>query len=1139
MRGQPPTALSADLIARAVLEEFPELDAERVRVAVERGISRAASSALDTEGYRVVDLHLQRAEATEESAERAQILRELAEMLEQRGDAERAIAVRVAAFTAAPAVVDLDPLLRLAKITQRWSELPLDTMSALIDVTDDESPRRLRELSHAWQQVGRMYYAADCLERVLVLEPADAEASEALEMFYRSTREWPVLADLLARRAVHVASDRERAELYREIGVIYERELADESGALDAFQEAERLEPGRPDVLDAIARLGARVGVPEEEVLVSLERLAAAARDPQERGLALCRAAEIARNHDWDKAQSLFERARAEDPDLAPAVDGLAVLMRDRGELAAAAQLLVQAADRPALVGERSRWLADAADYRVGLGDFEVAKELYRDARRADAANHRAGVALVELCWDTGSLVELAPILDELCRTTDDPERLRHYLLQRSKVAVELGEQTSARVTLARAVDLDPRDLAARRELADLLFDNQEWVAARPLLEGLLDEEDQLPEDARAQLHYRIARCAHELGDDPEAGRHADIALALDPEHRASLLLRAELDTRDPDALLVDQLALANTAPVEERAARFAALGDRYVERGDRATAREMYREALSYKPHDHLLLTKSLNLVADEGDWSYSLDLLQRLIDTEKELPVRARYRHAAAQIARDELRDHERAISHLEQALEDDPLSFTCADDLEALLAAGDRDPLVRFYYHRLEQVRENEGRPGERLRLWERLGELCKELGRLDDAVVAFEVALELEPTSEARREHLADLYLVADAKHAVNAIVQHQALLRSNKRRARSYEALRTLYLRTHQHDKARACDDALFVLARHVLDDPGLLDRNVDSLFDASELGRTPAPRRSRTPEELALDKLRGLPRPARTGILAVEDWLALARIDVDLQLSALFGLVGPAFAAERARMRPPPSIPHREHELPAAVARVLAQIVQAFGIPRPPVFFDRDQLAGSKVVMRVRDGVLVPVLVLGPSLDTGDEQQLAFTLARQLADLRTDRIARLLCPRPGELAQIVELALAEREGAEGASSRDPATSHAARWLGSALHPMELEQVRSIGRRLRERALNPMTAALGWLAATERAADRIGFVVVGDLERCVRVLEHAPQASLHEADRVLDLVWASITEDLLVVRGRLEGWAAPPRATASA
>jgi tetratricopeptide (TPR) repeat protein len=160
----------------------------------------------------------------------------------ERGDADRALVVRLAAFAEAPAPVDLDPLLRLAQITQRFGDLPLDEMTRLVDINDDASPRRLTEIAAAWRELGRGYRAADCLERVLALAPTDAHANEALELFYRSTGEWPVLIDLLGRRAVQV-DGKERAELFREMGLIYERELGDDSGALDAYREADRLSP--------------------------------------------------------------------------------------------------------------------------------------------------------------------------------------------------------------------------------------------------------------------------------------------------------------------------------------------------------------------------------------------------------------------------------------------------------------------------------------------------------------------------------------------------------------------------------------------------------------------------------------------------------------------------------------------------------------------------------------------------------------------------------------------------------------------------------------------------------------------------------------------------------------------------------
>src|SRR5690606_20300607 len=499
------------------------------------------------------------------------------------------------------------------------------------------------------------------------------------------------------------------------------------------------------------------------------------------------------------------------------------------------------------------------------------------------------------------------------------------YLIQRSKVASLVGDMTGARNALARAVEIDPEDVQARRELADMLFDAEQWVKARPLMEGLLVDEDLLPPGVAVELHYRVARAARELGDMDAAKQHVDTVLALSPDHRAARLLRTELGGADAMTHIEDQLALANTAPPDERATRFAAIGDRYVEMGDRGAAREMYREALSHRPGDHVLLTKFLELVTEEGDWSYSMDVVQRLIDSEKDPKVRARYRHLAGMIARDELDGHERASELFGQPIDADPFNFQAADELEVLLGAGDdRTALATFYYKRLDQVRNDEGRPGERLRLWDHLGELCIELDNHDDAVVAFEVALSLDADNLERRKRLADLYAL-DAKHDVKAIAQHQTILRHNKRHLESYKALRMLYERTRQPERARACQEALEVIARN--GEPGELRK-------ASE----PGPARD---------------TPLRT--LGNEDWLVLTKMDVDLQRSALFAIVAPPFAVERARMRPPLPVPAKESELPAYVQRALTRVLGALGTPRPPVYFEGDQAQPCKMAMRLRE----------------------------------------------------------------------------------------------------------------------------------------------------------------------------------------
>ena len=384
---------------------------------------------------------------------------------------------------------------------------------------------------------------------------------------------------------------------------------------------------------------------------------------------------------------------------------------------------------------------------------------------------------------------------------------------------------------------------------------------------------------------------------------------------------------------------------------------------------------------------------------------------------------------------------------------------------------------------------------MRLWQRLAELCARCGRRDDALCALEVAVELDPADLGRRHQLADLETEAGAFD--DAIAQHQWIVRASKRRVSSYEALRTLYRRTGQPEKAQACDEALAIIGVRAVADR--------------------APLRTGAPIIFADD----------VHPLDGDDWQSLSRTEVDRLLSVAFSLAGPAFAAERARSRPIARVSER----PLAGERNVAVVghgpppVPVLGIERPPVFVDRDQEAVCRLTLRGNGGLLAPALVLGrPALDGNTaERELAFALGRCLADLRPDRIARLLCPRADELARILEVAAAlPADGSAGAA----ASGHTGRWLTAALRPVDLDQLAIVGERLRSGPSRPARPrSPGWrppsAPATASAPD--------GRDTCVRALEREPATRSGKQERILDLVWSTVTESVFTVRERLERW----------
>ena len=108
-----------------------------------------------------------------------------------------------------------------------------------------------------------------------------------------------------------------------------------------------------------------------------------------------------------------------------------------------------------------------------------------------------------------------------------------------------------------------------------------------------------------------------------------------------------------PESLIDAKKALLQTAPDDEKVA--AARRDRRPLAGQAGEptdeAVSAWREGLELKPEDHKLLHKCLDAFVADKAWPQALEMLERLIAVEKSPTVRAKYRHAAGLICRDEL--------------------------------------------------------------------------------------------------------------------------------------------------------------------------------------------------------------------------------------------------------------------------------------------------------------------------------------------------------------------------------------------------------------------------------------------------------------------------------------------------------
>jgi tetratricopeptide (TPR) repeat protein len=255
------------------------------------------------------------------------------------------------------------------------------------------------------------------------------------------------------------------------------------------------------------------------------------------------------------------------------------------------------------------------------------------------------------------------------------------------------------------------------------------------------------------ELRSLLGRAALRVGRRDQARLHLEAALRLDAEHSPSLAAMLELGDLPAEREIACRRALVRQLPAEARFDHIVRIGERFLDDfDDVSSALAAWRAALDLRPEDHRLLHRCLDALVDRRQWHAAVDVLDRLIAIERVPARRARYRAAAATIARDELASPDVAIRYLTGAVDDDPTHERAVRAFERLLEAQERwRDLERHYARALERLGPEapDGRNAERMRLWSALARLCLARPELrSDAAVAFDVAERVKQRSEER-------------------------------------------------------------------------------------------------------------------------------------------------------------------------------------------------------------------------------------------------------------------------------------------------------------------------------------------------------------------------------------------------------
>ncbi len=1032
---------------------------------------------------------------------------------------------------------DLDVLRALERLYSTEgsvSEAYLTVLSQLAQLVQSDKERlsMYRRLAAEYEEIpGQLDGATSALEKILELDPKSEEAHRSLCRLYRQQKKWDELCATYQRHIDH--AEKGRSELLSALARVHELEIpaGDDQlrrqhapKAIAAWLQILDGEPEHTGAIEALGRLYQQSEQPEEAVRYLVKR----AHLSDDKNLKVTLYGEAARLcltklSDPGAAEEHLVRALEILPGHVQTQSALADLYRSRGDHLRAAKLFKEAAEQSTNRLDKGRWMVQSAKEHLLAEERQKAGDLLRDVLAQDPEHNDAAQLLSELYWQDGRFDDALPLLEMLTRKEAERGTQVVRLSRLAQASIGAGLRDKARRAYRRALELEPKDLGALRGLLPLLIETGQFVDARAISDTILTEHHEaLGQAELADLWASKGQAELALGNEDPAKVALQKARELLPLHRLALSQLRRLDSLSAEEKLEVRQSLLRSllahpgepGTAEDRLSVLTEIGDLYAGAlGKPQDAIASYREALSLSPQAVTIQHKLLSVYTEQKLWAEAANLLQELAAAETNEKRRARYKQTAGFITRDHLNEPRRALRLLWSSFDDDPTLVKSLESAETLAAQlSDPKELLRAMQRRIKVMGPEQGdspkQRAERLRLWTEVARVCiQELGDLKTGMSAYEVSLTLEPGNLDRHRQMAAIYATAGEDKLDKAIAEHHHILKHSKGELPSYKALRDLYGKTGQRDRAAQVAYALTLLRQGSPDDAALVH------------------------------ELRSRPVTLARRPLTKDLWRMVSHPDEDPRLQALLSVLWPTLQKRHARPWNEQPFDRASRVEPSASQVYLKALRYAFEMTESPLpeLYPRPQareLAEQAFLISIAregQGAATVCAELGPPLldPSRPERETLYEVGRMAALLRPERALRTVLADEQELAQIIEAALiiTHQEVSQVTPPASGPVLELARSLRGALSPQQLEQLCRVGRTLADSAAKPAQLANTWLSASELSTVRVGALLCGDLETAALLLATDPPGLtlLSPKQRLLELLHFAVSEELASVR----------------
>ncbi len=948
--------------------------------------------------------------------------------------------------------------------------------------------------------------AAETLEAILAIDPAHENALTGLIRHYRVLGRWEDVIRLYERHLAIITEDKRRVDILLAMGRVLVDQIGSPERASHSFEKVLEIDPNHGGALEALAHVRAASG-DALAALSAVESLAEKASTPETKADRWLQAAKILEDGgDRDGAIERYKKALDAQPTNVSATTSLRAAYLARGDATSAVELMTKTIDvtdgnlaKARLYGEMAMILRDK------LKDNERAEKAATKAVDLDPTNINGLLISGDLAFDAARFLEAAKSYASIANRVDvlpkeeQPKLLMRYVDALSKS----GSAEKAAGVVEKLLALAPDDPGAVSRAARVSFDAGKGKEAARLYQDLLKRfGETLTMNERGDAMLKLGESWMKAGEFEEAILPLTEAADLAPDSPAPInaLCKVYEAKKDWEEVVRLKTRRLDVVSGDERSSLLLEIGDILANQmNDRTRAAKSYVAALDERPDDRKTLTKLMQLYSEEKDWAKLIEVVLKLASKVDDPKQKVKYLHTAAIVSAKQLQDYEQASKFYDEVLTLDPhFEKAQAELMEIRELRGDHEGLERALKRDLEKVSET-GDTAKMLTLFDRLGNLYKDkLGKIAEAVDAFEAAQSLDPDNETRNALLDEMYLANQEQFNDKALATLISHVRKNPYKPDTYRSLRRFYTENKRADAAYCLCQALFCM-------------------NAAE-----------PDEERFFKRMRPEGAAAAQDRMDGDDWArTLMHGDADPLLTEILAVIEPAVL--RKNGQPFETLGYNlAYKLdlsrhPYPMSQTLFYACGILGMEPPVTFQNPNDPSGVAFLHAYQPSIVLGASALVLDLPT---QAAAFIAARHLTYYRPGLYLRHLVPTGTGLRAWVFAAIRMivPQFPVSADLEGPVRENLSVLESMVTGPARDRLASAVTKLLQAGAIDLKR----WVAGVDLTADRAGFVICNDLELSSEMIKAADDGSsaVPQKERLRELVLYSTSEEYFALRRRL-------------